>query len=84
VLASVSQDGGTESTWRAGLGLVIASLGFAAVGIPTFVIGSSRVKEVTNLLIPKYNTALIDFFPCSHFNYQTENIQPGIKLRIRF
>lgn len=84
VLASVSQQGGTESTWRAGLGLVMGSLGFAAVGIPTFAIGASRVKKVTNLLSPKFSTALIDFFPSSQYDYQSHNIQPGITLRIRF
>lgn len=83
-LASISQRGGSEVTWKAGLGMIIASAGFAAVGIPTFITGSSRVKKVTKVLSSKYTTARIDLFPGTLYNYQTQNIQPGITFRIRF
>lgn len=84
VLANNSYGGGTAGAWSAGLGLVIASLGFTVVGIPTFAVGTSRVKKVTNLLRPKYNTAIIDFFPGCQYSYHTQNVQPGITFRIRF
>ena len=84
VLTSVSHSGGTEGTWRLGLYMIMGSLGFTAAGIPAFLIGSSRVKKVTTTLSSKYKTALIDLAPCSLYNYQTQNVQPGITFRIRF
>ena len=84
LLTTISYRGGTEGTWSLGLAMIMGSLGLAVAGIPTFLTGSSRVQKVTKTLSSKYKTAQIDLAPISFYNSQTQNVQPGITIRIRF
>ena len=84
LLSSVSLNGGSESEWKLGLGLIFASMGAMVVGIPLRITGSSRVKKVSRVWNERYNTALINLAPYGGYNLQTHTIQPGISLRIRF
>jgi hypothetical protein len=73
-----------ESAFFAGFFTGLAGLGITAIGLPILATGSSRVKKVSKLWNTKYNSTLIDVVPCGLCNCQTQNIQPGISLRIRF
>jgi hypothetical protein len=59
-------------------------VGVTTIGIPILATGSSRVKKISKVWNSKHNTAWIEFAPCGLYNYQTQNIQPGISLKIRF
>jgi hypothetical protein len=76
--------GGSESALYAGTGLIFASLVSTFVGIPVRITGATRVNKISKVLNEKKNATIIDFSPCSIYNFQTQNIQPGVKLRIRF
>jgi hypothetical protein len=73
-----------ETAFYVGFFTGLAGLGITAIGLPILETGSSRVKKVTKLWNTKYNATLVDLVPCSLYNYQTQHIQPGISLRIRF
>lgn len=75
--SEASKTGGSPTP---GVGLMIGSIGTLAIGIPTRLIGSSRVKKVTESLSAKSGTATIKLTPTGSFNYQTRSIQPGITL----
>jgi hypothetical protein len=73
-----------ESTAYFGFGVFFGGLGCTAIGIPILLTGSSRVKKISKVWNDKYNAVRIELVPSSLYNYQTQNIQPGISLRIRF
>jgi hypothetical protein len=73
-----------ETAFYVGSYMVLGGLVITAIGIPTLTKGSSRVKKVSKIWDSRYNTSIIDLVPCSFYNYQTKNMQPGISLRIRF
>ncbi len=77
--SEASKTGGSPTP---GVGLMISSLGTFAIGIPTRLVGSSRVKKVTTALNAKSGTSTIKLTPGGSFNYQTRSIQPAITLRI--
>ncbi len=77
--SEASKTGGSPTP---GVGLMIGSLTTFAIGIPTRLIGSSRVKKVTKALNAKSGTSTIKLINGSSFNYQTRSIQPGITLSI--
>jgi hypothetical protein len=58
--------------------------GVTAIGIPILATGSSRVMRISKVWNAKNNAMWIDLAPCGLYNYQAQNIRPGIKLRIRF
>jgi hypothetical protein len=76
--------GGSEGELSLGTGLMLASSASILVGIPVRITGSSRVRKIVKVLKAKQYSAMIDFVPCGIYNFQTQNNQPGIKLRIRF
>lgn len=84
ILASHAWNGGTQGEWQVGATLILASFGATLAGIPVYITGSSRVKKISNVWNSKFNAVSIGFAPCNLYNYQTQNIQPGISLRIRF
>jgi hypothetical protein len=59
-------------------------LGITTIGLPILITGSSRVKKVSEILNSKHNMARVDLVPCTLCNYQTQHVQPGISLRIKF
>lgn len=73
-----------ENTAYVGYPLSFIGLGATVIGIPILATGSSRVKKVSKIWNTKYNMVVMDLVPCSIYNYQTQNIQPVIKVRIRF
>jgi hypothetical protein len=58
--------------------------GVTAIGLPVLATGSSRVKKISKVWNAKHKSSWIDLAPCGFYNYQTQNIQPGVSLRIRF
>ncbi len=83
-LWSDAWSGGSEGQRDLGTGLIFASLLSTVIGIPALITGSSRVKKVSGVLNTKQYSTMIDFGPCTNYNFQTLNNQPGVRLRIRF
>lgn len=52
------------------------------IGIPVFIIGSSRVNTINR--IKNSNGFTMELSPCSFYNYQAQSHQPGVTLRINF
>lgn len=73
-----------ESTAYFGFGVFFGGVGCTAIGIPILATGSSRIKKTSKVWNDKYNSLRIDLIPYSVYNYQTQNIQPAMSLRIRF
>lgn len=73
-----------ENTAYAGYPLSFIGLGATVIGIPILATGSSRVKKVSKIWNTKHNMVFMDLVPCSLYNYQTQNIQPGMRIRISF
>jgi hypothetical protein len=73
-----------ESTAYVGFYMTFAGLGSTVIGIPILATGSSRVKKISKAWNTKYNAAMINLVPCGIYNYQTQNIKPGVSLRIKF
>ena len=73
-----------ENTAYVGYPLSFIGLGATVIGIPILATGSSRVKKVSKIWNTKHNMVLMDLVPCSLYNYQTQNIQPGMTIRISF
>jgi len=84
VIAGILLMAGGESTGYFGFGMFFGGVACAAIGIPILLTGSSRVKKTSEVWNDKYNTVRMELVPCSQYNYQTQNIQPGISLKIRF
>jgi hypothetical protein len=76
--------GGSEGEAYLGTGLIFASLDSAVIGIPVRITGASRVRKVSMILNNKQGTAIVDFKACPIYNFQTQQLQPGIKLGVRF
>lgn len=84
VLAGILLMAAGESTAYFGFGMFFGGVGCTAIGIPILAAGSSRVKKTSKVWNDKYNAVWMELVPCSLYNYQTQNIQTGISLRIRF
>jgi hypothetical protein len=76
--------GGSENEFYLGTGLIITSLVSTVTGIPVRITGASRVKKLSMVLNTRQGATIMNINPCSIYNSQTRNIQPGIKLRIIF
>ena len=74
-----------EAAGYMGLGIGVTGIGITLVGLPILATGSSRIKKVSKAFNARYNNiGQVHLVPCSIYNYQTRNIQPGIALRINF
>jgi hypothetical protein len=73
-----------ESTAYFGFAMFFGGIGCTAIGIPILLTGSSRVKKISKVWNDKYNAVRMELVPCGLYNYQTQNINPGLSLRIRF
>ena len=62
----------------------IAGLGTMAVGIPMIITGKKRVTRINTINSTVYNGIYIDLKPRAHYNFITQNYQPGVTLRISF
>lgn len=79
-----SYKGGTEGMYKFGLGMVFAGIGATAAGIPILITGLTRIKKVREALATSKGIASMDLMPVTLYNYETQNFQLGVKLRISF
>jgi len=84
LIAGYSSMGGTEGAYKFGLGMVFTGIGVTAAGIPILITGLTRVKKVRDAKAASKGIASMDLIPVTLYNYETQNFQSGIKLRIRF
>jgi hypothetical protein len=84
VIASVSSGGGTEESYRFGLGLTVAGFCSSVIGLPILITGTGRIRKVMDAKNSSKGTASINLVPCTFNNYETQYFHPGIGLRIRF
>ena len=63
--------------------MIIAGMGATLVGVPTLIIGSSRVKRITRIM-NKPNGVLIELAPCRFQDYLSSDYQMGATLKIKF
>ena len=65
---------------------ILIPVGFfsTVVGLPLLITGSSRVKKINRIKNAKFNGVTMEFAPCNFYNYQTQNHQPGLTLRVKF
>ena len=68
----------------AGTGALIMLTGIVTtfVGIPIIITGTSRVKNINE--IKRSRVMTMELTPVGNYNFQANNYQPGITLRIRF
>lgn len=64
--------------------VVLTGAGLAGVGVLILITGSSQIKKINKELNTRVNGLAIEFSPCSFYNYQAQNYQPGLSLRIKF
>lgn len=85
VIASISsQSSGNAESYRFGLGLTVAGFCSSVIGLPILLTGTSRIKKVTDARKALKGTASINLAPGTFYNYETQKLQPGINLTIRF
>lgn len=63
--------------------MFLLGTGTAIVGLPIRITGSTRIKKI-NSIINNSSGASLEIAPCGLQNSLTQNIQPGIRLRMRF
>lgn len=74
--------GTTDSGYEYGTALFLTGLGVTIVGLPILITGSSRIKSINKI---KYSRGItLEFIPSGNYNYQAQNYQPGITLKIGF
>lgn len=73
-----------EAIGYAGFGMTIIGLGITVVGLPVLITGSSRVKSINKIKNSNYSGVTMELEPCSFYNLQAQNYQPGVTLRIKF
>ena len=54
------------------------------VGLPLLIVGSSRVNKINRIKYAKFNGVTMEFAPCNFYNYQAQNHQLGLTLRVKF
>jgi len=81
LLTKYSWSGGS---YFLGLGMMLSSIPFAAVGLPVWTVGRSRVKAISEIINSRFPSARIDISACCFNNFHTQNNQPGISIRINF
>ncbi len=67
----------------AGAGMIVGGTSFA-IGIPTNLIGKSRVKRIDSIRNTAFKNLTFDLIPGAQYNLITQNYQPALTLRIRF
>ncbi len=82
-LAIAAYSGGTGGEFAAGTLMFLGGIITTAVGLPVLIIGSIRVNKVENALKTPTGASL-NIAPNFVFNNKTQNIHPGVTLRIRF
>jgi hypothetical protein len=81
--AGAAWSGGSEGSYKFGVGMIFIGLGSTLVGLPMLAVGSTRVKNVKKAISASQGVS-IQVAPYSFYNYTTEKIQPGIRLRVIF
>ena len=62
--------------------IMLAGLVTTAVGVPSLITGSSRVRKITEIMEAK--KVSIELAPYNFYNQPAQNIQPGIALKMKF
>ena len=76
--------GGSEAELATGVILMLGGMVSTVVGLPLLITGSSRVKKINRIKNTKFNGVTMEFTPCNFYNYQAQNHQLGLTLRMRF
>jgi hypothetical protein len=84
LVAGIRSSGGSEETYRFGLGLAFAGFCSSVIGLPILISGTARIKKVTDAKNALKVTTSVNLGPSTFYNYETQNFQPGIRLRIVF
>ena len=84
LLSSYAWSGGTEAAWGAGLVLLMAGTSSTLIGLPLLITGNSRVNRIKKINNNANDGVMIDLIPCNFQNFQSQNHQYGISLRVRF
>ena len=82
--AGAAWSGGTEGSYKFGVGMIFVGTASTLAGLPMLAVGSSRVKNVKNAISASGGVSSIQVAPCSFYNYTAGKIQPGIRLMIIF
>lgn len=81
ILTRYSWSGGS---YFLGMGMILASVPLAAIGLPVWIVGGSRIERVSEIYNSRYSSVRLDFAVCRVNNFQAQNIHPGLSLRINF
>ena len=84
LLASYAYGNGTENQFSAGLLMMGIGPIITVVGLPVMITGSSRVKRINNINNSSSTWGSMELGPCIINNFQANNQQHGVALRIRF
>ena len=76
--------GGSEAELATGVILMLGGMVSTVVGLPLLITGSSRVKKINRIKNAKFNGVTMEFAPCNFYNYQAQNHQLGLTLRVKF
>ena len=82
-IAALAYSGGTSGEFAAGYLMFLGGIVTTAIGLPILVTGSTRVKMVKNAK-NTLDGARLYLAPSILFSYKTQNIQPGVTLKLRF
>ena len=72
---------GGEAAFYPGFPMMLIGLPVTMLGLPILATGASRIKKISRV---SNGAITIDLSPCTIYNYNSQNYQPGIKFCLNF